>query len=836
MLFWRNGVPQIGVQVLARQSNGFPPDEPVAHQIRAHCGYERRSTRGESMSNSHRTHISRHPEATAFLAVAFLVSALAAAFAQVSFQENVVESQYGTNLFAAPCDLDEDGWMDILVTDRLNDQIVWLRNNGETLFDQHPIPDTDGYLTYPYLVDLDEDGDTDLLGATNDDGEVCWWENDGDENFTRHILGVIGGGHRTIAVDLDEDLDLDVVACGLDHGGNKWFENDGDEHFVEHVISPSRTSHCVDWGDFDDDGDIDLVTTDLNVGLVLWENDGDENFSSTPKSFPYAHWVLVDDIDDDGDPDLVAVAYNPSAVAWWENDGAGSFTRHTISTSFLGPLVVDTADLDEDDDTDIAVAAVNSHEISWWENDGNEGFTEHPLTAGTYTNATSVQIADLDGDSDADLVCTGHVQPCVRWYESDIVDMSFTVDPHTGVAPLTVALTDSSTSRYAITDRAWDCDLDGSIDVHGQTAPWTYQTPGSYSVLLEVSMGERVGRVMLRDQAEAFDTGSALWFGGVSGVVSCADSPMSELTGSLTVEAWISPFGWGGFPIGAFGFGQLLDKGSVSLLLTGAHPARNNESVYLELKHRDGTVSGASAPVGAIALDEWQHVAATYDGVSTVRMWIDGTEQTVTYSVAPSGSLDVNGAVTLGNIAGTLNRTFEGSLDEVRLWSVARSEAEIQGSKDAVLSGSEPGLVGYWKLDEGNGQTTVDGSPGGGDGAITDATWVQGVILYATSVPESGDDDIWAAFAPQLATAPNPFGRATSIALTLPCPSDVRVTVHDLAGRVVREITDLHLDAGIHTFEWDGRNREGLPVATGVYFCRATSEHGNASGKMLLLH
>jgi len=122
------------------------------------------------------------------------------------------------------------------------------------------------------------------------------------------------------------------------------------------------------------------------------------------------------------------------------------------------------------------------------------------------------------------------------------------------------------------------------------------------------------------------------------------------------------------------------------------------------------------------------------------------------------------------------------------------------------------------------------------DGTITYATWVQGVIFHPTSVAENGDDDIWAGVVPRLAAAPNPFARVTSVVLTLPSPSDVRTTVHDLAGRVVKEITDLHLDAGIHTFEWDGTNREGLPVATGVYFCRVTSEHGNASGTMVLLH
>ena len=244
---------------------------------------------GGSMSNSHRTHISHRPEATAFLAVAFLVFALVAAFAQVSFQENVVESHYGVNIFATPIDLDEDGWMDMLVTDRLNDHIVWLRNNGGTGFTELPIPDTAGYLTYPYVDDLDEDGDWDIIGATYDSAEAGWWENDGDENFTRHFIGDMAGGHWAKSVDLDEDGDLDVIACGFDHGGNKWFENDGDEHFVEHVISSSRTSHCVDWGDFDDDGDLDLVTNDIDAGVVIWENDGSESFTPTVHPFLWAH-------------------------------------------------------------------------------------------------------------------------------------------------------------------------------------------------------------------------------------------------------------------------------------------------------------------------------------------------------------------------------------------------------------------------------------------------------------------------------------------------------------------------------------------------------------------
>ena len=161
--------------------------------------------------------------------MAVLVFGLTPASAQLLFQENTLDTDYGTNLFAAPHDLDEDGWMDMLVTDRDNDVLLWLRNDGGTSFTELPIPDTEGYLTYPYVDDVDEDGDWDIVGATYDSAEAAWWENDGEENFAKHVIGGMPGGHWAKTVDLDEDDDLDVVACGLENGGNKWFENDGDE-------------------------------------------------------------------------------------------------------------------------------------------------------------------------------------------------------------------------------------------------------------------------------------------------------------------------------------------------------------------------------------------------------------------------------------------------------------------------------------------------------------------------------------------------------------------------------------------------------------------------------
>jgi hypothetical protein len=68
--------------------------------------------------------------------------------------------------------------------------------------------------------------------------------------------------------------------------------------------------------------------------------------------------------------------------------------------------------------------------------------------------------------------------------------------------------------------------------------------------------------------------------------------------------------------------------------------------------------------------------------------------------------------------------------------------------------------------------------------------------------------------------SPNPFTGGTSLALTLPSDTDVHVAVYDVAGRRVRTLVSGVLSRGTHEIAWDGRDRAGSEVSTGVYFYR----------------
>ena len=68
---------------------------------------------------------------------------------------------------------------------------------------------------------------------------------------------------------------------------------------------------------------------------------------------------------------------------------------------------------------------------------------------------------------------------------------------------------------------------------------------------------------------------------------------------------------------------------------------------------------------------------------------------------------------------------------------------------------------------------------------------------------------------------PNPFNPATTIAYEVPSPTAVRLTVHDVAGRLVRTlVAGETVGAGRHEVVWNGRDATGRAAAAGVYLCR----------------
>ena len=82
---------------------------------------------------------------------------------------------------------------------------------------------------------------------------------------------------------------------------------------------------------------------------------------------------------------------------------------------------------------------------------------------------------------------------------------------------------------------------------------------------------------------------------------------------------------------------------------------------------------------------------------------------------------------------------------------------------------------------------------------------------------------------------PNPFNPSTTIEFELPVGQHVTLDVFNVLGQKVRTVTDQHFVAGNYEIEWDGRDENGEPVSTGVYFYRLTTGEESFTRKMMLL-
>ncbi|MEO9482536.1 MAG: MBG domain-containing protein [Ekhidna sp.] len=103
----------------------------------------------------------------------------------------------------------------------------------------------------------------------------------------------------------------------------------------------------------------------------------------------------------------------------------------------------------------------------------------------------------------------------------------------------------------------------------------------------------------------------------------------------------------------------------------------------------------------APVVDTWYHVAVTFNGTKSAII-VDGTEvasQTdVASSLTPNTEPLVIGA---SPFTGASTWPFEGSMEEIRMWNIAKTASEINTSKDTELKGDESGLVLYYHFNEG---------------------------------------------------------------------------------------------------------------------------------------
>ena len=152
-----------------------------------------------------------------------------------------------------------------------------------------------------------------------------------------------------------------------------------------------------------------------------------------------------------------------------------------------------------------------------------------------------------------------------------------------------------------------------------------------------------------------------------------------------------------------------------------------------------------------------------------------------------------------------------GGLSFAGVGEIARLEFEVR------QEGSTPRLAEATLRDRAN-RGFRDGSP----------------AALGESSPAPADEGAPSGSFELLGARPNPFRGSTEISFRLPGSRPVKVTIHDVSGRLVRTLTDRTLPAGEHRATWDGRAEDGSIAGAGIYFY--TFRAGGSHETRKLLH
>ncbi|MFN4256240.1 MAG: LamG domain-containing protein [Saprospiraceae bacterium] len=165
--------------------------------------------------------------------------------------------------------------------------------------------------------------------------------------------------------------------------------------------------------------------------------------------------------------------------------------------------------------------------------------------------------------------------------------------------------------------------------------------------------------------------GNALNFDGTNDYVTIPNESNFDFTNTMTVEVWtkLNP--------SSTSFLTLISKGDDSWRL---HCFPNQNKIQFGTSGLSNT--GLSSTT-SVSEGNWHHIAAVFTGTQKL-IYIDGNLDASTSVTGTIGNSAYQ--VAFGENLQLTGRYYNGSLDEVRIWSTARTQAQIQANMNLELS------------------------------------------------------------------------------------------------------------------------------------------------------
>jgi hypothetical protein len=179
--------------------------------------------------------------------------------------------------------------------------------------------------------------------------------------------------------------------------------------------------------------------------------------------------------------------------------------------------------------------------------------------------------------------------------------------------------------------------------------------------------------------------------------------------GAITVEAWVKSANVFAPWARVIDFSNGPDTDNIIFGWQG-----NTGRLYWET--HQGTQTQMLITPSVFPQNQWVHVAAVNDGAGMGFLYINGQLVASGPQLIPATEIRTQQRVARSAYGG--DAFFGGSMAELHVWNTTRSASQIQMDMNE-LTGTEPGLVLYYPLDEGNGNTAHDRTANHYDGTLT---------------------------------------------------------------------------------------------------------------------
>lgn len=734
-------------------------------------------------------------------------------------------------------------------------------------------PDALNVMSTPAVIDINGDAVPDVIfGSTASVGggyvEVGYLRalsgNNGSELFTVTDPNYLINTASSVAVgDIDNDGLPEIIACSA--LGNKLFafENDGTFKWF------SQSIDYVNWGapsiaDIDQDGTPEIIMGRhalSNTGAILWTGAG------SPGS-PVGAISCVADVDDDGSPDIVvgntvysatgatlsqnlAVSGTLDAIANFDNDpmaeivvvGSGYvwLLNHDCSIVW-GPVVIPgggsggpptVADYDGDGQPEIGVAGATTYTV--FETDGSVKWSS--ATQDGSSNVTGSSVFDFDGDGLAEVVYRDEIYLRVyrgtdgavlfqtpmsscTWYEYVLVadvdgdgnaEIVAVANNNCGYGPERgVFVFGDANDSWVATRKLWNqhayhitnINDDGTIPQFEQSN-WQFPFLSPYNNYRQNTLPGSQPLAAPNLTASLVHVDTTPCPDGVRLVARIGNAGSNVAAAPVNVAFYDGDPGNGGLLLGTTATSINLSPGSfedVSLLIAAPTGIHTYWAVADDAGDGTGTVSECDETDNTCTVD--------VDGDpcgSTPVLLLDAT--VTQHGTAVELSWSVNADITMIEYA--IWRQTDLVQDD-RLLAIVPANSTGRGSyRDEAVA---PGNAYVYRIvaRDGNNEIHPLGS------------W------KVTVMGSSG--------AALLGVVPNPTRDAVALLFSLPGIQDVRISILDATGRVVRLFEAAGMPAGRHSWHWDIKDSSGRKMGPGVYPYRLETSGMKLNGKITVVN